>query len=171
MAQLGDFLSRFRPAGAPGAVSRAAVPADKAAELAVELDPVLELFASADAECTRIAAEAAREAERIAADAAERAAAITARGKDLAAAAREQAAADVIGAAREQAAAAEQDAARRAAARTGPAEADVRQLTRAAIDLVWSLAASPGQAGPGGANPRAGAAGDAGPREHEGPGR
>jgi hypothetical protein len=50
LPQARDFLNRFRPAGAPGAASRVAVPADRTAELASELVPVLALLAGTDAE-------------------------------------------------------------------------------------------------------------------------
>ncbi|MGE5131960.1 MAG: hypothetical protein ACM32E_03510 [Gemmatimonadota bacterium] len=60
-----DFLDRFRPAGAPGSAARAGVPADRARELADELDPVLALLDDTHAECERIVADAGREAERI----------------------------------------------------------------------------------------------------------
>ena len=52
MPQLRDFLSRFGPAGAPGA-ARAAVPADRHRQLVAELDPVLMLLDGQDAECVR----------------------------------------------------------------------------------------------------------------------
>jgi hypothetical protein len=61
--QLRDFLSRFRPAGAPGA-ARAAVPADRRRQLEAEVDPVLKLLDGPDAECTRIIAAARRDAEQ-----------------------------------------------------------------------------------------------------------
>jgi vacuolar-type H+-ATPase subunit H len=48
MAWPGDFLSRFRPAGAPGAAAPAGVPVDRAAEAAAELEPVLALLAEAE---------------------------------------------------------------------------------------------------------------------------
>ena len=60
-----DFLDRFRPAGAPGSAARAGVPADRARELADELDPVLALLDDTHAECQRIIAGAGQEAERI----------------------------------------------------------------------------------------------------------
>src|SRR5512135_1507062 len=53
MADLRDFLARFRPAGTPGA-ARAGVPADRPAELEAEVGPVLALLAGTDAECGRL---------------------------------------------------------------------------------------------------------------------
>jgi hypothetical protein len=65
----GDFLNRFRPAGAPGAAAPAGVPVDRAAEAAAELEPILALLAEAES-----AGAAARErARRDAKDVRERA--------------------------------------------------------------------------------------------------
>lgn len=63
-----DFLSRFRPAGAPGA-GRAAVPADRRREVESELGPVLLLLEGPSAECAEIIATAQQDAEQIVADA------------------------------------------------------------------------------------------------------
>jgi vacuolar-type H+-ATPase subunit H len=102
--QARDFLDRFRPAGAPGAASRAGVPVDRAAELASELEPVLALLAGTHAECGRIVAAAQREAEQITEGARERAAALTADAQRRAAAVRDAAVAQVLAAARAEAA-------------------------------------------------------------------
>jgi len=59
-----DFLSRFRPAGSPGA-GRAAVPADRRRQLESELGPVLMLLDGPSAECSGIVAAAQRDAEWI----------------------------------------------------------------------------------------------------------
>jgi cell division septum initiation protein DivIVA len=59
-----DFLSRFRPAGAPGA-GRAAVPADRRRERESELGPVLMLLDGPSAECSAIVAAAQRDAAEI----------------------------------------------------------------------------------------------------------
>jgi hypothetical protein len=75
MPQLRDFLDRFRPAGAPGAAGRAAVPAERQGELAAELLPVLALLEGMDRECARLLAQAQGEAERIVAGPRETAAA------------------------------------------------------------------------------------------------
>jgi hypothetical protein len=77
VAELRDFLSRFRPAGAPGA-ARVGVPADRSRELEAELGPVLALLAGTDAECRRIITRARRDAEQITAEARAEAAAIAA---------------------------------------------------------------------------------------------
>ncbi|WIY00514.1 hypothetical protein QRX60_41725 [Amycolatopsis mongoliensis] len=54
MANLRDLLQRFRPAGTPGAASRPGVPADRAAELSRELEPLLALLTGIEAEAGRI---------------------------------------------------------------------------------------------------------------------
>jgi vacuolar-type H+-ATPase subunit H len=59
-----DFLSRFRPAGAPGA-GRAAVPADRRRQLESELGPVLMLLDGPSAEGSDVAAAAQRDAEHV----------------------------------------------------------------------------------------------------------
>lgn len=139
MPQLGDFLDRFRPAGAPGAATRAGVPADRVAELSAELDPVLAMLAATDAQCARIVAEAGREASRIAGAARERAVRIAADGGERAQAARGEAATAVLAAARAEATATEHAAAQASASRPGPSDADVQALIRAAVDLVRSM--------------------------------
>jgi hypothetical protein len=151
LPQLGDFLSRFRPAGAPGAASRAGVPADRAAELSAELDPVLALLAAADADCGRLAAEAEQEAGRLAAQGRDQAASIAADAVQRADQARGRVAAEVLAAAGEQARQAQLAAAEQARRRSGPSEEDVQALIAAAIDLVWSM---PGGDEPGGSGRR-----------------
>jgi hypothetical protein len=139
LPQLGDFLTRFRPAGAPGAASRVGVPADRAAELGAELDPVLALLADTQAQCAGIIAHAEREASRIADDAHARAARIAADAVARAQAARDDAAAQVLTAARKKAAADERAAADSARAEAGPGEAEIRALILAAVELVKSM--------------------------------
>ncbi|MGW2250964.1 hypothetical protein ACWCXH_12265 [Kitasatospora sp. NPDC001660] len=73
MVRFRDFLARFRPAGTPGAPT-AGVPADRAAELATELEQPLDGLAQAQAEAAAIRAEAAAGAERIRQEAARNAA-------------------------------------------------------------------------------------------------
>lgn len=64
MLHVRDFLSRFRPAGAPGA-GRATVPADRRRELESELAPVLRLLDGPSADCADIVRAAQRDAEQI----------------------------------------------------------------------------------------------------------
>ncbi|MGH8867626.1 MAG: hypothetical protein ACRDYU_06490, partial [Actinomycetes bacterium] len=64
MPRSGDFLERFRPAGAPGAAAAAGVPADRVAELSAELEPVLARLAGTQREAERIRAAARRDAEQ-----------------------------------------------------------------------------------------------------------
>ena len=104
MPQLRDFLDRFRPAGAPGAAARAAVPVDRSGALVAELVPVLALLDGVDAECRRIVAQAHREAERITGAAREEAADQLGDADRRARAAREQTVQEVLSAARAEAA-------------------------------------------------------------------
>ncbi|MEV6097084.1 hypothetical protein [Nocardia sp. NPDC051981] len=63
-----DFLDRFRPAGAPGAAGPHGVPADRAAEAAAELTPLLRRLDTVQDAADRLRAEAQHQAERIRAD-------------------------------------------------------------------------------------------------------
>jgi cell division septum initiation protein DivIVA len=90
-----DFLERFRPAGAPGPAA-AAVPADRRAELAAELEPVFALVAGAEAESAAIVTEGMADARRILELAGEEAAHLVARARERAAAERAGAAAAAL---------------------------------------------------------------------------
>ncbi len=140
MPQARDFLDRFRPAGAPGAASRAGVPADRAAELARELEPVLALLAGTDAECGRIIATARQEAEQIAGRAREQAAALAADARPRARAAQDATAEHVFAAARAEA----DDAVRSAAAqarrrRAAFADGQADRLSTLAVELLRAV--------------------------------
>jgi hypothetical protein len=95
MSPVRDFLQRFRPAGTPGKAA-AAVPADRARDLAAELEPVLSLLAGAEAERTRILSEAGRDAARIRQDARVRADGMVTAAMQRAEAVRADAAATVL---------------------------------------------------------------------------
>lgn len=99
MPQLRDFLSRFRPAGTPGAAARAGVPVDPARELAAEVGPVLMLLDGTQGECERIVGEARRDAEVTMAAARAEAAAIIAEGDRRAVAVGDEAARQITDAA------------------------------------------------------------------------
>ena len=114
MPPLRDFLTRFRPAGSPGA-ARAGVPADRSGELNAEVAPVLARLDDTEAEHERLIAQARREAEQIVAAARSAADAIAADGARRSETIREQAARQVLTAAREQAARTVQDAGQQAA--------------------------------------------------------
>ncbi|SBT89630.1 hypothetical protein GA0115233_10112 [Streptomyces sp. DI166] len=58
------FLARFRPAGSPGPAVGGAVPADRTAALAAELEPPLTALDDTAAEAERIRRAAAQEADR-----------------------------------------------------------------------------------------------------------
>ena len=60
-----DFLDRFRPAGAPGAASAAAIPIDRAAAAAAELMPLLERLDLAQDEAQRLRAAAREQAAQV----------------------------------------------------------------------------------------------------------
>jgi cell division septum initiation protein DivIVA len=115
MPQLRDFLSRFRPAGAPGAAARVGVPADRSRELEAEVGPVLALLEDVDAECARILDQARRDADDVRAAALAQAAAITADGDRTAQGVGEEAARQVLDEARNEASQAVETAQRQAA--------------------------------------------------------
>jgi vacuolar-type H+-ATPase subunit H len=122
MPPLRDFLTRFRPAGSPGAAARAGVPADRSGELEAEVAPVLARLDDTEAERERLIAQARRDAEQIVADARSAADAITADAAQRADTVREQAAQQVVTAARKQAAGTTQAATQQAA--------QIRELAR-----------------------------------------
>ena len=78
MPQWRDFRERFRPAGTPGAAGRPGVPADRGADLAAELTPLLALLDDVQDEASHIRCAADRRAEQIRAAAARQAAEIVA---------------------------------------------------------------------------------------------
>jgi cell division septum initiation protein DivIVA len=65
MPQWHDFLEHFRPAGTPGAAARPGVPADRSADAAAELTPLLLLLDDVQDEATRIRADATIRADEI----------------------------------------------------------------------------------------------------------
>ncbi|HUY45429.1 MAG TPA: hypothetical protein VMV92_06845 [Streptosporangiaceae bacterium] len=139
MPQLRDFLDRFRPAGAPGAAARAAVPVDRSSELEAELAPVLALLDGVDAECARIVAQARREAERITGAAREEAAAQLGDADRRARAAREQTVQEVMAAARAETVGAVASARREALRSRELAGQRIPALVSRAADLVRGL--------------------------------
>jgi len=137
---LRDFLSRFRPAGAPGA-ALAGVPADRRRELEAEVGPVLALLAGTQAECERIIARARQDAGQLAAEAAAEAAAISADAGRRAAAAREDAARRVMAAARDGAATAIREAEHQAGATRELAARRMPAMADRAVDAIRRLEA------------------------------
>jgi len=135
---LRDFLSRFRPAGAPGA-ARAGVPADRRSELAAEVGPVLALLTGTQAECERIVAQAGRDAAQLTAEATTEAAAIAADAEPRAAGGREEAAGRVMTAARDEAATAVRDAERQAAGISELAGRRMPALVGRAVETIRRL--------------------------------
>ena len=88
MARPRDVLARFRPAGAPGSAAAAGVPADRLAELDVELGPVLDRLASAQRRAAAVRSAADAEATRRRRDGEARAAAVVKAAREQAAAER-----------------------------------------------------------------------------------
>ncbi|MET8763374.1 hypothetical protein [Lentzea sp. NPDC004782] len=99
MASLRDLLQRYRPVGTPGAAARPGVPADRAAEVATELEPVLALLAGTEDEMRHLREEARAEAHRIRQEAARQADDLVAAAHDRASEVRAQAAANARAAA------------------------------------------------------------------------
>jgi vacuolar-type H+-ATPase subunit H len=133
-----DFLSQFRPAGAPGA-GRAAVPADRQRDRESELGPVLAALDAPGARCADLVAAAQRDAEQIVA-------AARSEADGIVAAARRRAA-DLVGELVQQAVSSvETEAASIVAAGAADAAA-VREraqrrlpaLTAHAVALVWDV--------------------------------
>ncbi|MEU7166729.1 hypothetical protein AB0A70_19140 [Streptomyces morookaense] len=142
MAGFRDFLARFRPAGAPGAVT--GIPADRSAEVTAELQRPLSQLDAAAAEARAVREAAAAEAERIRSRGRQRAEEITERARAEAGRVRREAADAARAAAAvhaaEAAAAGERDAAltRRRAQERLPALAD-----RVVADVLRDIAAYP----------------------------
>lgn len=131
MPLLRDFLSRFRPAGAPGA-GRAAVPVDRRHELESELGPLLVLLDGPSAECADTLAAAHQDADLIVA-------AARVEADRILAAARQQAADDIARLVRQAVSAARAQAAEITAA--GAAEADaVRERARLRLPVLTDRA-------------------------------
>ncbi len=148
MSQARDFLDRFRPAGAPGPAARAGVPADRAAELAAEVEPVLALLDGTYAECQQIIAAAQQEADRISAEAQAAVAAIGQEAGRQARAVRDEAAAELLAQARMEAQAATADA--------GQQAHQIRRLAARRLPVLVAAAAALVQAGLPGAAGMAG---------------
>lgn len=135
MAQVRDFLDRFRPAGAPGA-AQAGVPADRVAEREAELQPVLALLDGVRSECERIIEEAHSEAASIAAAARDEAVAIEAEAARRARSARDDAAQELLDQASRQARDAVVTAGRQAAQVRRLARRHMPELVAVAVGLV-----------------------------------
>jgi vacuolar-type H+-ATPase subunit H len=146
--QLRDFLSRFRPAGAPGAAAVAGVPADRARDLEAELVPVLALLADVDADCARVVEQARRDADDIVAAARGQAAERLREAGLRAAAAREDIMRQAMAAARHEAADTVTRARQQAEQTRQSAGQRMPALAGRAADLVRGLAA--GESDPSG---------------------
>ncbi|HEY2553589.1 MAG TPA: hypothetical protein VGI64_23775 [Streptosporangiaceae bacterium] len=138
MPHMRDFLSRFRPAGAPGA-GRAAVPADRRRQLEAELGPVLMLLDGPSAERSGIVAAARRDAEHIVRVARSDADGIRAAAQQRAAASVAELVQEAVATARAEAAAIASAGAAEAAAVTERARQRLPLLTDQAVALVRGL--------------------------------
>lgn len=138
MLHISDLLNRFRPVGPPGSASRAGIPADRAAQLAAELDPVLSMLAATRAQCAALVGEAERRAVQLRGDANAQAAAIAAESADRVVAASVAAADTVIAAAHAESARIEQAAVQHVRARPELTEAEVQALVGLAVSVVKS---------------------------------
>ncbi|HXZ70462.1 MAG TPA: hypothetical protein VEH31_06230 [Streptosporangiaceae bacterium] len=136
MTQPHDFLDRFRPAGAPGAAARAGVPADRARELAVEVEPVLASLDGTHAECQRIIEAARQEADRIMTVVHAETVRVGQEAERLARIARDEAAGEVIAQARAEVSAAEAGAGQQALRIRRLAKRRLPELVSAADSLV-----------------------------------
>jgi hypothetical protein len=146
MTRVERILERLRPAGAPGTAAPAGVPADRVAELAAELEPVLARLDGVQAQCDRIRTDAAEEADRRRRIAVERARQVVKEGWRAAEAERSAAAAAV-----EHQVAAEAATARAAGERSAAAVRELgRTRTLELVDrvtaMVRGLAEEPGRA-------------------------
>jgi hypothetical protein len=88
MARVRDLLYRFRPVGTPGAASATGVPADRVANLTVELEPLFALLVATERDRAAIIETAERDAAAIRARDAERARVIVASARSRASAER-----------------------------------------------------------------------------------
>jgi vacuolar-type H+-ATPase subunit H len=138
MPHMRDFLSRFRPAGAPGA-GRAAVPVDRRRELESEIAPVLTLLDEPSAQCSAIVAAGHRDAEQILRAARSEADAISAAAQQRAAVIAAEYVQTAVAAARTEAAAIASAGAAEAAAITERARQRLPSLTDRAVALVRGL--------------------------------
>jgi len=136
--QLRDFLSRLRPAGAPGA-ALAAVPAEPGRRLEAELGPVLTLLDGVDAECARLIAAAQRDAEGITAAARAEAASVASGAQQRAAAVRQQTRHEILAAARAEASATTASAGQQAGLMRELARQRLPGLAQRAVALIRDL--------------------------------
>jgi vacuolar-type H+-ATPase subunit H len=168
VSQARDFLDRFRPAGAPGPAARAGVPADRARELAAELEPVLALLDGTYAECQQIIETARREADGITAHMQAEVTEIGQEAARQARTARDEAAAEVLVQARAEASAAAADASQQVRQIRRLAQRRLPVLVTRAAGLVQ--AGLSGLAGPAGSPPGAAPGGSTVPDATDGAG-
>ena len=130
MPQLRDFIGRFRPVG---------VPADREAELAAELGPVLALLQPTEADCGRVVALARETAEKISAEARGRVSEIEAAASRRARTTREQEVEQALASTRDEARHALDEAATAAGQRREPERWRVEELIDEALSMILAL--------------------------------
>ena len=138
MPPMPDFLSRFRPAGAPGA-GRAAVPADRQRDRESELSPVLAALDGPGAECAGLVAAARRDAEQIVAAARSEADGIVSAARRRAAELVAELVQQAVSRAETEAASIVAAGAADAAAVRELAQQRIPALTARAVALVWEV--------------------------------
>ena len=131
------FLERFRPAGTPGAAARPGVPADRSADAAAELIPLLVLLDDVQDEASRLRRDAADRGDEIRRAARQHAEAIVARAR---AEGRERARADAEAKACGEAATAEAEIRAQTAAEIERLQARVAERMPQYVDKVVSMA-------------------------------
>jgi hypothetical protein len=127
MARVRDLLYRFRPAGTPGAASATGVPADRVANLTVELEPLFASLVATERERAAIIETAERDAAATRARDAERARGIVASARSRASAERAAVSAKVG-----------QDAVVRSADRLAAADREAAKLREGATSRIPS---------------------------------
>jgi vacuolar-type H+-ATPase subunit H len=146
-----DFLMRFRPAGSPGPAAPTGVPADRSADLAAELDPVLSRLGQAETEAQQIREAAAQLAEQNRRAAADKAEEIVRLARIRAREVRTESAAHAYGLAKTEAAECLAESERKAALLKSRAQQRMASLVDRALADVGQIGAS---AAPAGGRPR-----------------
>ncbi|MEU2287476.1 hypothetical protein ABZ614_37150 [Streptomyces sp. NPDC013178] len=149
-----DFLTRFRPAAAPGRAAPGGVPADRSAELRAELAPPLALLEQAEAEARTVRERAAAAAASRRRDAEQRAVEIVTEARQEARLVRARTAEQVLSAAEGEVAALLAEAEREAVAVRDRARSRAPALTGRVValvleDLAAEQASPPPPPGPG----------------------
>ncbi|MEU9760331.1 hypothetical protein [Streptomyces sp. NPDC047985] len=147
MTAFRDFLMRFRPAGSPGPAATMGVPADRSADLAAELDPVLSCLEQAETEAQQIREAAAQLAEQNRRAAADKAAEIVGLARTRAREVRMESAANTYGLAKTEAAECLAESERKAVLLKRRAQHRMASLVEHALADIGQISASAVHAG------------------------